>query len=503
MTSEREGYTTNDLTGNKLDGRDAFTGRMQLSFDTSDSSSVRVGLVGQSAEDGGFGLGELSSLRSNPGHVFQDFEGQTSRNMFQPSVVYEWAEDDLTFTSISALTTWDADETSDFDFTALDIAQRKTLEDQEVLYQELRFTRDGGLDVEAGQGSRLLVGLAGFTSDSGRSAANQFGADAPLVGLPQGTDTNTGEFDDHGASIFVQMGMSPAPGWELTGGLRHDRESKKLDLNHTFEMGGTTVLDTDASFKDNFSESTPMLSASYRPTESSQVYVYAAKAFKAGGFNLTAPTGEQFFDPETSWTYEVGYKRSLAESGVDLKLAAFHVDWTDMQLSLFDPVAGGYVENAGESTSEGLELELDAPLGDSWRMFVGAGIARTEFQEFTDAFGQDAAGNSLANAPEQTWNVGMNYDKETEGGLYFARAAYVGVQDLFYDPGNLESENYELVNLTWGFRSAGWRIGLFMRNVLNESYVPVAFQANPADPNYFIGENGAPRTWGLSMGISF
>ncbi|MDE0916219.1 MAG: TonB-dependent receptor, partial [Planctomycetota bacterium] len=312
-----------------------------------------------------------------------------------------------------------------------------------------------------------------------------------------------GEFDDHGASVFVQMGMSPAPGWELTGGLRHDYESKKLDLNHTFETGGFTVLDTDASFKDHFFELTPMVSASYRPSESSQIYAYAAEAFKAGGFNLTAPAGEQFFDPESSWTYEIGYKHSLVESGVDLKLAAFHVDWTDMQLSLFDPVAGGYVENAGESTSEGLELELDAPLGDSWRMFVGAGIARTEFQEFTDAFGQDAAGNSLANAPEQTWNVGMSYNKKAEGGLYFARAAYVGVQDLFYDPGNLEGENYELVNLTWGFRSAGWRVGLFMRNALNENYVPVAFQANPADPNYFIGENGAPRTCGLSMGISF
>jgi outer membrane receptor protein involved in Fe transport len=46
-------------------------------------------------------------------------------------------------------------------------------------------------------------------------------------------------------------------------------------------------------------------------------------------------------------------------------------------------------------------------------------------------------------------------------------------------------------------------VALFVRNALDEEYVPVAFQINPANPNDFIGENGAPRTLGLSIGISF
>jgi outer membrane receptor protein involved in Fe transport len=68
----------------------------------------------------------------------------------------------------------------------------------------------------------------------------------------------------------------------------------------------------------------------------------------------------------------------------------------------------------------------------------------------------------------------------------------------------LESEDYELVNLNFGMRTdEGWRVALFVRNALDEEYVPVAFQINPANPNDFIGENGAPRTLGLSIGISF
>ena len=57
--------------------------------------------------------------------------------------------------------------------------------------------------------------------------------------------------------------------------------------------------------------------------------------------------------------------------------------------------------------------------------------------------------------------------------------------------------------MSGGYQLGDWRFAIFVRNALDENYVPVAFQANPADPNYFIGENGAPRTWGLSMGVSF
>ncbi|MEO2163143.1 MAG: TonB-dependent receptor, partial [bacterium] len=319
--SRRDGYTTNDFTGELVDDRMAFSGRTQLALDLDDSSSLRFSLTGQKAEDGGFGLGELGSLRDNPHRINQDFEGETSRASLQPSVVYAWAEGGRSFTSISALTTMDVTETSDFDFSSIDGLRRRTEEEQDVFYQELRWSDERGFDVDKGEGMRLLVGLSGFDSDATRSAANDFRPGMFPPGM-QGIDTNTGDFTNRGHSLFGQLGISPAPDWELTYGVRMDRESKKLDANHTFETGGFTVLDTDASFEDEFSETTPMLSASYRPTDSSQVYAYAAKAFKAGGFNLTAPAGEEFFDPESSWTYEVGYKRSLSERVLDLKLAA-------------------------------------------------------------------------------------------------------------------------------------------------------------------------------------
>jgi outer membrane receptor protein involved in Fe transport len=48
------------------------------------------------------------------------------------------------------------------------------------------------------------------------------------------------------------------------------------------------------------------------------------------------------------------------------------------------------------------------------------------------------------------------------------------------------------------------RIEGFVNNLLNEEYVGIAFDVNP-DPTtaMYVGQNGAPRTFGLSMSLMF
>ena len=42
-----------------------------------------------------------------------------------------------------------------------------------------------------------------------------------------------------------------------------------------------------------------------------------------------------------------------------------------------------------------------------------------------------------------------------------------------------------------------------MHSGFDEEYVSIAFQASLADPTQFIGHNGAPRTCGLSVRVTF
>jgi iron complex outermembrane receptor protein len=233
-------------------------------------------------------------------------------------------------------------------------------------------------------------------------------------------------------------------------------------------------------------------------------YGRAARGFKAGGFNLTAPGGQETFGPETSWTYEAGLKTTWFDERLVLNTALFHIDWDDMQLSQFSPATGGYVSNAGESKSRGVEVEGAARVAPGLDLLGSFGYADTEFEEFVDQFGIDAEGHDLPFAPETTWSAGAQYRTSLGRALdFFVRGEYASVGSFFYDASNLAAESYALTSVRTGLESTHWRLEFWVNNAFDENYVPVAFQANPADPTFFVGESGAPRTFGVRYSLRF
>lgn len=499
LDSRRHGYTENEFTGHNVDDRDAFFGRAQVYLYPSERSQVRVGVYGERSRDGSFALGFLDDLRDDSHKIDQNFEGVSNRDIIAPSVTYEFFGDSVDFTSISAYQDWDVKETTDFDFMPIDAVRRRSDESQHYLYQEVRFSSSADQDSDV----KWLVGLSGFTSDSDRSAKNEFLQPFFPPGM-DGIDKNTGDFDDDAASVFGQLSVEVAQGLEVTGGLRYDYEWKDADLRHTFETGGFTVLDDKTHEDDDFDELVPMASVSYELTDNTRIYGLAAKGFKAGGFNLSAPSGGFKFDSETNWTYELGTKSSFFDGRLSVRAALFYIDWDDMQLSLFDPQAGGYIDNVGKSTSKGLELELGVELTEGFDVFGSLGLVDTEFDEFTDPFGVDVEDNDLPFAPEETWALGAQYSREiTEGASAFIRAEYAGVGKFYYDAGNLEGEKYQLVNLRGGVQKGNFSANLWVRNLFDEEYIPIAFQPNPGDSSVFVGESGAPRTYGFTLRLSF
>lgn len=503
LQSQRDGYTNNTVTGDRVDDRDAFFGRGQLYMNPSEDSELRIGLHTERARDGGFVLAPLAGLEDAPHEISQDFEGVAERDVFAPSVTYTLFGEETTLTSITSYTDWDVLETSDFDFTANDLVRRETQEDQGYFYQEVRLASEPSATAGGTAQVRWVGGASLFSADSGRSAANDFRVPLPGVPVP-GIDTNTGDFEDTGLGLFGQVAVSYDSGLELAAGLRYDREDKKADLNHTFESGGFVLVDEDRSFDEDFDEVAPSFSAAYHIDGSRTLYASAAKAFKAGGFNLTAPVDSFSFDPEEAWAYELGYKLRSADGNYGLRIAAYMIDWEEMQLSLFDPTAGGYIANAGSSESSGVEIEVDQRIGEEIRTFFSFGTADTEFGEYTDSFGSDNTGNALPFAPEQTYALGLQYEAELQAGLSLvARTSYQSVGDFFYDAGNLGEESFDLLDFRAGLRHGDWSLDLFLLNLLDEEYFPIAFQANPGDPTFFVAETGAPSTLGFSLRFAF
>ena len=509
----RDGYVINDVTGHSVADREAWFGRADLLYLPDDHSQLRFSLYGERARDGGFALGFLNDpdgagpttgLRTNPYNIQIDYEGFIDRNIASPSVVYEHEGEVWNTTSVTALEAWDVTEESDFDFSPLDAVRRRSREDQQYLYQELRWASPR--DESQGADWDWVFGFSGFASVSDRSATNDIRDDAVFIGFDAGSlgkDTRKGDFEDYGLAAFGNLTFADGEPIEFDVGVRVDYEAKDATLDHTFE--GFTVAPTQ-DLDESYSQVVPRASVTWNISEDAIAYVSAATGFKAGGFNLSAPTTDQFaFEPEESVTYELGTKQSFADDRFELGASLFYIDWEEMQLSLFDPVAGGYVDNGGESRSRGVEIEARSQLvAEGLDLIGGWALADTEFDRGVVINGTDVSGNDLILAPEETWNLGLQYALEVRRDVVgFIRADWTDVGTFFYDPENLESESYDLLNLQVGFQSEDLFASLWVRNALDKEYVPVAFNAGSASSPSFIGESGAPQAFGMTLRLSF
>ena len=502
---KRDGYTDNLATGNDIDDAESTFARMQFLWAPNDDNTVHFSIYGEASRDGGFVLSDVGGLRTNPWRINQDFEGRTERDILAGSIVWNHYDRNFDLTTITAAQDWDIDETADFDFQPFDIVRRDTREEQTYVYQEVRLASvaDAALDAGEKDGMKWLVGVSGFHSESKQEASNDFRPGSmmfnPLIPA-EGVDRSAGTFDSWSASVFGQATWMLRNGFEAAAAVRYDYESREATINRTFSGFPTGGSRGDRSFE----RILPRASIAYRSNEDWKTYFSAARGFKAGGFNLTAPTGSESFGTETSWTYELGVKTEWFDDRLKANAAVFFIDWDDMQLSQFDPTAGGYVSNAGKSTSQGVELEVAAQICEDWSVFGTAGYLDTEFDQYTDQFGQDVSGRSLPFAPSYTFGAGSQFTKKLPNEVQaFARIDWFHVGEFFYDAGNLGAERYNLTNLRLGWTRRNVRVEGFVSNLLNEEYISIAFQANPGDPTQFVGQNGAPRTYGISFAVTF
>ena len=507
MYSERDGYTTNTVTGNRVDDRRSTFGRVKILFTPDDRNEIEYTIYNERSRDGGFALGFLTTLQTQPHTISEDFEGKADRDILSNSLTWNHHGENVDFVSISSYVDWDIDEESDVDFTPIDGIRRFTKESQEYFYQEFRISSASDKPVEFNDNMSLkwLVGGSLFSSDGNESATNINRPD----GVPafffapgdEGTITDSGDFEDLGLAAFGQVTLTMNENLDLTAGLRFDYEDKEADITNAKDTVGETKT-TLTSFSESYDEVVPSFSAALHLTDDAMVYARAAKGFKAGGFNVAAPAGETIYGTETNWTYEAGIKTTWFEERLILNAAVFYIDWDDLQLSLIDfTTFKGFIDNAGQATSTGVEVELTARVADGLDVFAGFGYTDAEFDSFVDQFGTDVAGNNLAFVPDTTFNVGAQVNGDLGNRTsWFARGEYVNVGTYQLDAANTKSQQFELTNFRAGVEWNNVRVEGWIRNAFDEDYVLVAF---PVGSSMFIGENGVPRTYGVTVSIQF
>jgi iron complex outermembrane receptor protein len=503
----RDGYTRNDYTGHYVDSRDDLFGQGQLLFTPDEKNEFRFSILCERTRDGGFTLSDLPGLKRRPWRINQDFEGVTQRDVILPALTFVHSGDAVEFTSITSFEYVDVYETSDFDFTAIDGVRRETEESYRAFAQELRVSSPPDQAVDPGGDARLkwLAGVMYFHADSDRSAANEYRPGGVGILFPApGIDQSEGDFTDQGLSVFGQATLTVFDVLDLGAGLRFDYERKDASLHREFVSAGFPIPVSSGRYDQSDSEVLPRFDLAWRVSPEVVLYGLAAKGFKAGGFNLDAPTGRIPYSPETTWTYEGGVKTSCFDGRLTANAAYYFIDWDDMQLSQFDAAVGGYVTNAGASTSQGVEFSVLGRPAGGLDLFASLGTADTRFKSYRDPYGADVSGNALPFAPRSTFSAGAQFcDEICPGVRGLVGGEYAATGQFYYDAGNRESEQYAQANFRLGVEGEHWRVQFWLRNAFDRDAIPVAFQPSPADPSVFVGENGAPRTYGLTVTLTF
>jgi iron complex outermembrane receptor protein len=138
-------------------------------------------------------------------------------------------------------------------------------------------------------------------------------------------------------AAFAQMDWQFAEDWTLTLGLRATREEKDFVAAQAYLTAIARERFRDhiefADLDNEWSETSPKVGITYQLNDDAIVYATYAEGFNSGGYfgvdqNIEAFIKSQY-DPETSETYEIGYKAMLLDNRLRLNVAWFRNDFTN------------------------------------------------------------------------------------------------------------------------------------------------------------------------------
>lgn len=404
------------------------------------------------------------------------------------------------------------------------------------------------------QFSQELQALFEYGAFNGLIGAYYLNANARTVfdvRLPGGvTALTAGDVDTETYAIFADATYDFTSQLSLSVGARYTWDERTSQIDRALYLGGASpffggtgtlfVQQTDFEGTREFKRFTPRASISYEPTEDQLFYASYSKGFKGGGFDprgvgISAPDLDgdgiggaggdyddifQFFtfEPETVDSYEIGYKASLFANRVNVALAAFRSDYTDVQIpgSVGTVVNGqqtfaGITTNAGEARIQGIELEANAVaardfagLGSRFSLSGSAGYLDAEYLQFIDARGIDVADNrAFQNTPEWTASgtalvslpIGEGYVDTSATVSYRSSTQQFELRNPL-----LDQPGYTLVNanIVWHAPGDQFTLGLHGRNLFDKEYIVSGynFLAQNPDTGAFIpnAATGSPFT---------
>jgi len=428
----------------------------------------------------------------------------------------------------------------DYDFLPQNIFYEKGPRDVEEFSQELRAS---------GGGDRLkwLGGLYFYTQkyvdrdssflgpDYGSSATG--GKTLAQLGLPGAVSAQYLRRDTDSLAAFGSVDIRLNEKLKVVLGGRYARDTNSEEtytgnLVSRFVIGTLTpqafpVIAYPEIVSYRF---TPSASVFYELTDNTNLYATVGTGYQTGGFNSSACNGTTKlasckYLPEKLTSYEMGYKGRLFDRRLLVNVAAYYLDYQDLQRSqrffYGSAQTGTTVQidtttNAAKATGKGVEIEFQARPAQSLNFDGSVGYQQMTYGKYqnapvrVDASGapqlRDLSGFDLPYAPKWTASLAANYAGHYALGDYRLRAE-VQYRDKYrnadgpFDLYQIRAQTN--INLTAETKLPnGVTLAVKGRNILDKRYV--------IDQSYDAGFTGKfyvarsePRTWWVELRYDF
>lgn len=303
------------------------------------------------------------------------------------------------------------------------------------------------------------------------------------------------------------------PQFDIDVGVRHARNSQSV------EQGGTAVLPGGESSSDD--ATTFSVAPRFRLSDHTMFYARVASGYRPGGPNILGVPSviPATFGPDETVNYEIGVKTDLFGGVLRLDAAAFYIDWSDIQLLVFDGTVSGN-SNGGGAVSQGLEWSASLRPAQGLSIVWTGAYTDAQLTDDTDPIVVGGAdGDSLPYAPEWASSLDIDYEwtmfGTTEayvgGGWRYVgeqMTGFPGTGGFLYGAEQIELSSYNVFDLRGGVIFDHFTVELFAKNVTDERAVTEFGGFGATAPNAPGFPNGSatvlrPRTVGIALSTNF
>ena len=284
---------------------------------------------------------------------------------------------------------------------------------QDQVTNTRKFTQEVRLASPSSDTFEWMVG-AYYTKEKG--LIGQFIGSIDLVtgnpfGVPLLDDLATLELSSRYKEIagFSNVTWHATDRFDITLGGRVAKN--KQSARQISESGVGLADNDDFTIKSDESVFTYAISPRYEIDDDTAVYARVAKGYRPGGPNVIPPSSEDVpftYDSDTITSYEIGLKKDLGR-GASFDLAAYHLNWKDIQLFSFVNGFGVNV-NGGTAVSKGIEGQLTLRPVPGLMLNVNGAWIDAHLTEDTPPLAGGFDGDRLPWIPKVAFSLNADYE---------------------------------------------------------------------------------------------